>query len=226
MPAFYDPWPERQSLILTEATPGSLVKSPLEDLVLAGPGQPDALTLHYDGYARTHLEVNTQLLTFTTGANLTSTAVTPGTWIAGPAKLASRPDDLPFFRITVPCQGLAQAKPSAVRWFAVTETQSAENVLYLGTTWPRFSAEVIGYGVEIDYIHVGPTPPNMSAVSDPSTPSPAPSVRANPWTSIPSPTRHYPDGWFLADRKSQQILGSSMLWLVTDAWRYKYALTP
>jgi hypothetical protein len=66
----------------------------------------------------------------------------------------------------------------------------------------------------------------MSEVGTSITPSPAPSVRTNPWTSIVAPVRHYPDCWFLADRKSTPIAGNLGIWLVTDVYRYKYALSP
>lgn len=219
-------YPGIEKLVLTSDAPASVVKSPWEQLQLGPAGQPDKLTLYYDAFFSTLAAVNTHLLTYTLGEDLSGTAATAGNWVLVNPALVSPVDELPLARIALSCEGLAQSKPNAVRWFAVTETQSAENVLFDSTTWPKFSADIIGYGVEIDRVYYGVTAPAMSEVGTSNTPSPAPSVRTNEWASIADPVHHYPYGWYLADRKAQRIGGSSLAWLITDVWRYKYRFTP
>lgn len=225
MPLFEDKWPERQILVLTEDAPGSVVKSRRETLEIGEPGQPDKLILHYDAFFTSRAALNAWLIAQTIGTNRSAVAETAGTWIGGPARVASREEEEPFYRLVIPCLGLATAKPDAVRWFAVTESQTGENILYLGTLWPKLQAEIIGYGVEIDRVVLG-SQPNMSQVGTALAPSPAPSVRPSVWTSIADPVRQYPDGWFLADLRTQRIYGSSTAWLCTYVYRYKYPLTP
>lgn len=216
MPAFLDlDTSPRERLLITEATPGELVKSPLEELVPALPGQPDSLTLYYDALVRSYAEINDLLLDFTTGTNLSTEAVTDGTWIGGPAKLISRPEELPFVRYAVPCLGLAKAKPNAVRWFGATETQSVDKI----------QAEIIAPGVEIDTILIG-SAPDMSEVGTFSEPADPPAIPDSPWVSLEDPTLHYPSEWFLADLRAQQLFGSPLHWLVTYVWRFKFPYSP
>jgi len=213
-------------LVLSQAAPGVFIKSSWEPLELALPGQPDKLTLYYDGFFASPAALNAAILALNSqGTDVSATAVTAGTWIAGPAKLETDRDQLPFSRVAIPCLGLAESKPDAVRWFAVTESQGAENVLYDSVVWPKFQAEIIAYGVEIDKLVIGAAP-NMSQVGTTITPPSAPSVRDSDWASLPNPTRHYPDGWFLADIRAQQIHGSAAAWLATYVYRYKYPYSP
>lgn len=215
MSFYFDPDTERQILLITEATPGTIIKSPIEELVLAGPGQPDSLTLYYDAFVQSHAQVNDLLLDFTIGANLSTDAITDGTWIAGPAKIESRREELPFVRYAVPCLGLAKAKPNAVRPFTSTETQSVDKI----------QAEISAPGVEIDMVLIG-SAPDFTEVGTNSEPPYLPGVASNPWASLEDPTYHYPEGWYLADIRAQQLWGSPLHWLVTYVWRFKYSVSP
>ena len=218
-------YPGIEKLILTEAEPATAVKSAYEALEIGPPGQPDKLTLFYDAFFSSTAALNTYLLTHAIGTDLSATAVTAGTWILEKPVITSGRDLLPFATIALQCQGLAQSKADAVRWFAVTESLSAENVLYDSTIWPKFQAEIISYGVEIDKLVMG-SDPNMAIVGTASTPADAPTPRTSDWTSLSNPTRHYPDGWYLADLRTQQLAGSGSHWLATYVYRYKYALSP
>lgn len=226
MPFADNIWGDEPYLVLTEATPGVFVKSPWEALELALPGQADKLTLYYDGFFAGPAALNAALLALNSqGTDLTATAVTAGTWIGGPAKLETDRDQLPFARVAIPCLGLAESKPDAVRWFAVTESQGAENVLYESVLWPKFQAEILSVGVEIDKLVLGAAPA-MSQVGSALAPPSAPAVRASDWTYLENPVRHYPDEWFLADLRAQQIHGSAFAWLCTYVYRYKYPYSP
>jgi hypothetical protein len=226
MPFVDNIWGDEPFLVLTEATPGAFVKSPYEVLEPALPGQPDKLTLYYDGFFPSPAALNAALLALPAVAtDLSATAVTAGTWIGGPAKLETDRGELPFARVAIPCLGLAESKPDAVRWFAVTESQSAENILWAGVLRPKLQTEALSVGVEIDRVLIG-SAPNMSQVGTNITPPSAPSVRPSEWALIENPTYHYPNGWYLADIRGQQLHGSALAWLATYVYRYRYALTP
>jgi hypothetical protein len=218
--------PGNEKLVITLATPGEVVKSAYELLELGPPGQPDKLTLYYDALVESTAGLNAAVLTLNSqGTDVSAVAVTAGTWIAGAVSILSRPEELPFARFAVPCLGLAESKPNAVRWFAVTETQSGEDILYLSTLWPKLQAESNNLGVEIDTVLLGSSP-DMAQVSTNVTPPSAPTPAASVWATLANPTRQYPDGWVLVDTRSQQINGSATAWLVTYVYRYKYPYTP
>ena len=212
--------------VLTSEASGAVVKCPYEKLELGPAGKPDTLTLYYEAVCEDENDLNAFLLSeWTIGDDISTAAVTAGTWITERPSIVSKPEGLPFAQYAVRCVGLAQSKVNATRWFGTSESQTGQDILYSGTVWPTLQAEQLSIGVEIDTVVIG-AQPAMNTVGTNVTPPSPPSVRANVWTSLVDPTRHYPDGWVLVDIRSEQIAGLSTAWLATYVYRYKYALSP
>ncbi len=221
---FVDAFPPTEKLVLTSERPGEWVRSPYEALEIADAGQPDALTLFWEGCVEAVADANAWAAAQAPLGTLVDYPSTQGTWVAGPLIKLSRPEELPFVAWSRHHEGIFASKPSATRWFSVTESQGAENITYLGTVWPKLQAEILSVGVEVDTVVFGT--PDMSQVGANVTPPSPPSVRPSDWEYLVDPTRHFRDGWVLVDLRARQLFGSPAAWFCTYVYRYKYPFSP
>lgn len=207
------------ALVLSNLTPGSLTKSPREKLMLGDPGEPDRLQLCYEGLISTTEDVASS---YAVGTDMSTPARYAGTWYA---ERAVPKFNGPFVQVYVDCVGLYTSKPNRVRYLSTVENQNAENVTISSTVYPKVDARILSVGCEIDTVLVGSSP-DMSAVGDNVTPSPAPSVRSSDWTSIADPVYHYRNGWVLDDIRTQNLAGLTNVWLATYVYSYVYPWSP
>lgn len=132
--------------------------------------------------------------------------------------------ELPYTEVTISGRGLSAAKPNTYRYSAGIAETSAEGVIYLGTTYPKFTGLSCQPQYEISYITN--TAPVTNQVGLSGTPGGAPSVAANPWSYLTTSfTKIAPNGWVLFDVQAERLPGA-WLWFVTEKWQYVYDKMP